>query len=398
VSGSEIMLWSSPDDLSGHACNNERAIPPWMAFIEDSDKYFGSDEVPASFKLQDPSKMKDPQVMEILTFWYSKQESEGVGFKFLHDPKVNRKKRSQEDSDGGSDSDVDTEAEADDKVAVKSPSRGRATRGRSKKRFRVDSDSDADGHDDEDAKTPNRPRTSRRRSKKRSRKDSESDSDADAKTPSRHRTTRGQSKKRSRDSECDSDADPDANRHKTPSNPRTTRGRSMSKGKGKRKMEETPNERWTDHIVPDSRRRKQRVLTAGEDGESGEDFDFASVDLMESSEDEDVPLHGQHEAGHPKTPIPITAHSVATSDPFKKGPTGKKSTMAPRSKQRLSTGPENIGMKTKITKTTPQPPKRARHTTEPPGVCGPLRKFCLFHHQVHEPLRSDMGHSFDACY
>ena len=82
----------------------------------------------------------------------------------------------------------------------------------------------------------------------------------------------------------------------------------MTKGKGKRKMEETSNERWTDHIIPDSRRRKQRVLTAGEDGESGEDFDFASVDLMESSEDEDVPLHGQHEVGHPKTPILITGN------------------------------------------------------------------------------------------
>jgi hypothetical protein len=51
-----------------------------MAFIEHPDKYFGLDQVPEGFKLLDLSKMKDPQIKEILTFWYSKQEANGFRF------------------------------------------------------------------------------------------------------------------------------------------------------------------------------------------------------------------------------------------------------------------------------------------------------------------------------
>jgi hypothetical protein len=155
----------------------------------------------------------------------------------------------------------------------------------------------------------------------------------------------------------------------------------MTIDKGKRKMEETSNERWTDHIVPDSRRRKQRVLTAGEDGDSEEEFDFGSVNQMDSSDDEDIPLHDRPEARHPKTSIPIPAHSMAMSEPSKQGPT-QKSTMAPRSKQRHSTVPESIGMKTEVSKTTPHPPTRARHATEPLADHRPLGEFCPGHHQV----------------
>ena len=93
VSGAEIWCGSHADNFSGHACSNERAIPPWMGFIDDPDKYFGSDQVPDGFKLLDPSKMKDPQIKEILTFWYLKQEANGFGFEFHQDDKLNGKKK-----------------------------------------------------------------------------------------------------------------------------------------------------------------------------------------------------------------------------------------------------------------------------------------------------------------
>ena len=57
-------------------------MPPWMAFIKDPDEYFRSEQVPDGFKLLYPLKMKDPQIKEILTFWYSRQEGNGFGFKF----------------------------------------------------------------------------------------------------------------------------------------------------------------------------------------------------------------------------------------------------------------------------------------------------------------------------
>lgn len=53
-----------------------------MGFIDDPDKYFGLDQVLDGFKVLDPLKMKDPQIKEILTFWYLKQEANGFGFKF----------------------------------------------------------------------------------------------------------------------------------------------------------------------------------------------------------------------------------------------------------------------------------------------------------------------------
>ena len=42
------------------------------------------DQVPEGFTLLDPSKLKDPQVMELLEFWYERQEDSqvGVGFQF----------------------------------------------------------------------------------------------------------------------------------------------------------------------------------------------------------------------------------------------------------------------------------------------------------------------------
>ena len=92
--GSAYREWVRPwfgfcaDYFSGQACGSECAFPPWMAFIEYPDKYFGSDQVPDRFKLLDPLKMKDPQIKEILTFWYSQQESNGFGFKFHQDEQL----------------------------------------------------------------------------------------------------------------------------------------------------------------------------------------------------------------------------------------------------------------------------------------------------------------------
>jgi hypothetical protein len=208
---------SHADCLSGHACSNERAIPPWMGFIDDPDKYFGSDQVPDGFKLLDPSKMKDPQIKEILTFWYSKQETGGFGFKFHRDEKLNGKKRLRHDADSDSDSDADT--------------------------------------------------------------DSDSRSDSNGKTAS------GQA--------------------------RQGRSKGKGKGKGKGKRVEKSEERWTDHIFPDSRRRKRRALMPNDDEEPGEEFDFDAVDQMASSDEEDMST-GIHQT---------------------KGPI-RKTTLAPLSKQR----------------------------------------------------------------
>ena len=197
-----------------------------MGFIDNPDKYFEVDQVPDGFKLIDPSKMKDPQIKEILSFWYSKQEASGFRFKFLQDDKLNGKKRLREDTD--------------------------------------------------------------------------SDADSDAKAPSR---------------------------------PRTSQSRSKIKDKGKGKRVGKSDERWTDHIVSDSRRRKQRALAPSEESESGEVFDFASVDQMESSEEEDGPIPRRPMAGPSKRAIPMTRNVTSKGVHRNKGSIGK-STMAPLSKQK----------------------------------------------------------------
>ena len=127
------VIWCSHTNcFSGQACSNERAIPPWMAFTEDADKYFGSDQVPDGFKLVDPSKMKDPQIKEILTFWYSKQEANGFGFKFHRDEKLNGKKRTRDNGDCDSDTAADADADSESDADAKPPSRRRTRQGRSK--------------------------------------------------------------------------------------------------------------------------------------------------------------------------------------------------------------------------------------------------------------------------
>lgn len=277
-----------------------------MAFIEDPDKYFGSDQVPDDFKLLDPSKMKDTQIKDILRFWYSKQKDGGVGLKFYQDKKLNGKKRSRDDSCS-------------------------------------DADSDAASDADSDAKTPSRRRTrlSRRRNKgKGSNADSEADgdSDSDATTASRPKTRQSQRK-------------------------------SKGKGKGKGKMVEKSEERWTEHIFPDSRRRKRRDITASENEESGEEFDFASVDQMESSEQEDIRLPRQPKAG------PSTRPDAMTPYPRSKG--DGKGTMVPLSKQR-NKGLEIPLKKLRAAQNTQEPPKKkARFAIDILADPSPVGKFCL---------------------
>ena len=55
--------------------------------------------------------MKDPQIKEILTFWYSRQEGNVFSFKFHRDDKLNGKKRSRDYSDSDSNADADSKAE-----------------------------------------------------------------------------------------------------------------------------------------------------------------------------------------------------------------------------------------------------------------------------------------------
>src|SRR5277367_4934325 len=102
-------------------------------------------------------------------------------------------------------------------------------------------------------------------------------------------------------------------------------------------MVERSEDRWTDHIVPDSRRKKRKAITASEDEDEGEVFDFASVDQMESSEEEEIPSRRQPKAGPSKPTIPPTIpfahHSMETAIRLSNSSTGK-STMAPLSKQR----------------------------------------------------------------
>jgi len=98
-------------------------------------------------------------------------------------------------------------------------------------------------------------------------------------------------------------------------------------------MVERSEDRWTDHIVPDSRWKKRKAITASEDEDEGEMFDFASVDQMESSEEEDIPSRRQPKAGPSKPIIPFAHRSMETAIRLSNSSTGK-STMAPLSKQR----------------------------------------------------------------
>jgi hypothetical protein len=54
----------------GQATGNDNGIPPWTSIIQNHNDYFNPDQLPEGFTLLDPSKMKDPQVQDLLDFWY----------------------------------------------------------------------------------------------------------------------------------------------------------------------------------------------------------------------------------------------------------------------------------------------------------------------------------------
>ena len=99
-------------------------------------------------------------------------------------------------------------------------------------------------------------------------------------------------------------------------------------------MVERSEDRWTDYIVPDSRQKKWKVITLSEDEDDGEVFDFASVNQMESSDEEDIPRPNQPKAGPSKPTFAIGHHSMETAMRLSTGSTGK-STMALLSKQKM---------------------------------------------------------------
>ena len=77
--------------LLGRATGNDKGIAPWTSMVQHLSKYFDTDQVPEGFTLLDPSKMKDPQIQELLNYWHSQQEGgeKGVGFEFQGDERVN---------------------------------------------------------------------------------------------------------------------------------------------------------------------------------------------------------------------------------------------------------------------------------------------------------------------
>lgn len=87
-----ILVIYSP--LLGRATGNDKGIAPWTSMVQHPSKYFDTDQVPEGFTLLDPSKMKDPQIQELLNYWHSRQEGgeKGVGFEFQGDERVNRRK------------------------------------------------------------------------------------------------------------------------------------------------------------------------------------------------------------------------------------------------------------------------------------------------------------------
>jgi hypothetical protein len=66
--------------------------------MQNPEDYFDLDQLPEGVTLLDPSKMKDPQIQELLQFWRSRQENgdTGVGFQLKSDPNKNPRKRAQD--------------------------------------------------------------------------------------------------------------------------------------------------------------------------------------------------------------------------------------------------------------------------------------------------------------
>lgn len=161
--------------MKGQAIGKDQSAP-WNSILQNSAKFFDEDQVPEGFTLNDPSKMKDPQINEILHFWHRKQEEsiDGVGFRFRTTSDVQTRKRVRDESE---------------------------------------------------------PPVERKRQRQE---------------------------------------------HTT---------KSTAAGKGKEKARAKSSERWTDHIEPDSRRRRQFARESSVASCSGESFNFTEVDMMASSDE-----------------------------------------------------------------------------------------------------------------
>jgi hypothetical protein len=72
--------------------------------VQQPSIYFDANQLPEGFTLLDPSKMKDPQIQELLNYWYEWQQDEEtrIGFKFQEDPNVKTRKWTHEESDSDS--------------------------------------------------------------------------------------------------------------------------------------------------------------------------------------------------------------------------------------------------------------------------------------------------------
>jgi hypothetical protein len=72
--------------------------------VQNPEDYFDPDQLPEGVTLLNPSKMKDPQIQELLQFWHSRQENgdTGVGFQLRSDPNKNPWKRVRHDSEPSS--------------------------------------------------------------------------------------------------------------------------------------------------------------------------------------------------------------------------------------------------------------------------------------------------------
>ena len=78
--------------------------------------------------------------------------------------------------------------------------------------------------------------------------------------------------------------------------------------KGKEKAQSPAQ--WTNHIQPDSRRRRVRIQQSSASSDSGESFDFMTVNEMPSDEDHGK---GAGQTSSAKVPIPQVVAAARTT-------------------------------------------------------------------------------------
>jgi hypothetical protein len=221
----------------GRATGKEQGIPPWTSIVQQPSIYFDADQVPEGFTLLDPSKMKDPQIQELLNYWYERQQDEetGIGFKFQEDPNVKTRKRTHEESD----SDSDPEANS---PGNKQPPKKRARQGK--------------GTADPPQKSKPTPTTKAKGKGKAAPQPTGK--------PKAKSQPKGKAKGKGKATEK-----------------ATPKGKGSSLEAGNRRDKES----WLEHIQPDSRRRTQGAAEV--DSDSGESFDFREVNNMPDTDSDD---------------------------------------------------------------------------------------------------------------